>query len=50
MTIKHILKNGQVLEDISGYVITKEQNPEIYRIIEQISKKRRALHETENEK
>lgn len=50
MTIKHILKNGQVLEDISGYVITKEQNPEIYRIIEQISKKRRAESEIKDKK
>lgn len=50
MAIKHVLKSGEVLEDITGYVITRDQNPEIYRVIEQISKKRRALHETENEK
>jgi hypothetical protein len=50
MTIKHILKDGTVLEDISGLVITKEQNPEVYRIIEQIRKKERGKNEKKPEK
>ncbi len=50
MAIKHILKDGTVLEDITGYVITKEQNPEVYRVIEQIRKKERGKHEKKSEK
>jgi hypothetical protein len=48
MTIKHVLKDGTVLEDISGVVITREQNPEIYRVIEQIRKKGSGENETKN--
>lgn len=50
MQIKHILKDGTVLEDISGLVITKEQNPEVYRVIDQIRKKERGKHEKKSEK
>ena len=39
MAIKHVLRSGEVLEDITGYVITREHNPEVYRVIEQIRKK-----------
>ena len=48
MTIKHVLKDGTVLEDISGIVITREQNPEVYRAIEQIRKKGSGKNETKN--
>lgn len=48
MKVVHILKNGEVLEDISGIVITREQNPEIYRVIEQIREKGRRKDETKN--
>ena len=48
MTIKHILKDGTALDDISGIVITREQNPEIYRVIEQIREKGRRKDETKN--
>lgn len=50
MTIKHVLKDGTVLEDISGIVITREQNPEVYRVIEQIRKKGSGENETKDEK
>ena len=50
MAIKHILKDGTVLEDISGIVITREDNPEIYRVVEQIRKKERGKHEKKSEK
>jgi hypothetical protein len=50
MAIKHVLRNGEVLEDISGVVITREQNPEIYRVIEQIRKRERGKDEKKNEK
>ena len=48
MTIKHILKDGTALDDISGIVITREQNSEIYRVIEQIREKGRRKDETKN--
>lgn len=50
MTIRHVLRNGEVLEDITGYVITREQNPEVYRVIEQIRKRERGKDEKKNEK
>lgn len=50
MAIKHVLRNGEVLEDITGYVITREQNPEVYRVIEQIRKKERGRNEKTNKK
>ncbi|MBR2540388.1 MAG: hypothetical protein IKE85_06130 [Mogibacterium sp.] len=48
MAIKHVLKNGEVLEDITGYVISREQNPEVYRVIDQIRKKGSGKNETKN--
>lgn len=48
MTIKHVLRNGEVLEDITGYVITREDNPEIYRVVEKIRKKGSGENETKN--
>lgn len=48
MAIRHVLRNGEVLEDITGYVITREQNPEVYRVIEQIRKKGSGENETKN--
>lgn len=50
MTIKHVLKDGTVLDDISGIVITREDNPEIYRVVEKIRKKGSWENETKNEK
>jgi hypothetical protein len=50
MKVVHVLQSGEVLEDISGIVITREQNPEIYRVIEQIRKKGSGENETKNEK
>lgn len=31
--VKHVLKDGTVLDDISGIVITREQFPEVYKIL-----------------
>ena len=33
--VKHVLKDGTVLDDIEGFVITREMMPELYRFIEQ---------------
>ena len=32
--IKHVLKDGKVLKDISGHKVTKEGLPEIFMILE----------------
>ena len=32
--VKHILKNGIVLQDITGHVVKKEENPIVYRILD----------------
>lgn len=32
--IIHILKNGTVLQDITGHVVKKEENPLIYSILD----------------
>lgn len=50
MAIKHVLKDGTVLDDISGIVITREDNPEIYRVVEKIRKKGSGKNETKNKK
>lgn len=37
MEIKHILKNGAVLADISGHVVKVSENPKIYEVMNQIN-------------
>lgn len=34
--VKHVLKDGTVLDDISGHVITREQFPEVYDIMDRV--------------
>lgn len=41
MAVKHVLRSGEVLDDISGRVIKKEDCPELYRIIEKIRREKR---------
>ena len=36
--VKHILKDGTQVNDISGVVITQEQFPLVYRIIDKIGR------------
>lgn len=40
MNIKHILKNGKVLHDITGHKVTRKDAPMTYQIIEQMNKER----------
>lgn len=35
--VKHILKDGTVLDDISGIVIKKEQFPAVYEILDRLN-------------
>lgn len=37
--VKHIMKNGQVLEDITGHVVTREAVPVVYEIASRMRKK-----------
>ena len=39
--IKHVLKDGTVLADMTGHVVKKEDAPMVYQIIEQITRKER---------
>lgn len=35
--VKHVLKDGTVLDDISGIVIKKEQFPAVYEILDRLN-------------
>lgn len=37
--VKHVLKDGTVVDDISGVVITKEQFPKVYEILQKIGER-----------
>ena len=37
--IKHILKDGKVIEDISGHVVKRKDAPVTYELLEQIKRK-----------
>ena len=39
--VKHILKDGTVLKDITGHVVKKEDVPLAYALIDQINEERR---------
>lgn len=36
--VKHVLKNGTVLNDIQGHVVTRAQAPTVYKVLESIRK------------
>lgn len=36
MAIKHVLKDGTELDDITGFVVCKENNPKVYEILGRI--------------
>lgn len=40
MVIKHILKDGRVLDDITGHVVKKEDVPSAYALMEQMNVER----------
>ena len=49
MTIKHIMKDGRVLDSIAGYVVTKEDCPQVYDLIDRLNQEG-AKHEKKNKK
>jgi hypothetical protein len=38
--IRHVLKDGTVLDDITGYVVNKKDAPMVYDLVERISRGR----------
>ena len=38
--VKHVMKDGTVLDDITGHVVRKKDVPSIYALIEEINRKR----------
>lgn len=44
--IKHILKDGTVLNDITGHVVKKDDVKEVYIIINKINQKKTQLRRT----
>ena len=46
--ITHILKDGTILDDISGHKVTREDAPTVYEILEQLKKQRRESNDRDN--
>lgn len=46
ITIKHVLKDGTQLDDITGHVIKAEDHPLLYEVISNIEKKEGDEHAT----
>ena len=38
--VRHVLKDGTVLDDITGHVVKKEDVPSAYALIDEINQKR----------
>lgn len=36
--VKHILRSGEILDDITGHVVKQEDVPEVYEIRERMNK------------
>ena len=43
--VKHIMKDGTVLNDITGHTVKMEDAPTVYEILERLKKKRRESHD-----
>lgn len=46
--ITHIMKDGTVLEDITGHVVKVEDAEPVYRLLDKINREANANHETVN--
>lgn len=45
--IRHHLKDGRILTDITGHVVKKEDVPAVYSLIDQINEEKRAKGKNE---
>lgn len=45
--IRHHLKDGRILTDITGHVVKKEDVPLVYSLIDQINEEKRAKKQNE---
>lgn len=45
--IRHHLKDGRILTDITGHIVKKEDVPAVYSLIDQINKEKRAKQQNE---
>lgn len=43
--VKHIMKDGTVLNDITGHMVKRVDAPTVYEILERLKKKRRESHD-----
>lgn len=39
--IRHVLKDGTALKDITGHQITRKDNPRVYEILERMNERRK---------
>lgn len=46
--VKHVLKDGTVLEDITGHVVKEADCPMVYALLERIERERNEEKETGN--
>lgn len=43
--VKHILKNGTVLDDISGHIVKMEDAEAVYQIMDKLNEERMRKHD-----
>ena len=43
--VTHVLSDGTTLKDISGHMVTREDAPTVYEILEKLKKQRRESHD-----
>ena len=39
--IQHILKDGRMLQDITGHQVTRKDNPRVYEILDRVNERRK---------
>ena len=49
MAVINILKDGTVIEDLTGYKVTREMLPGLYAVLDQINKRRSEHEEAQKE-
>lgn len=40
--IQHILKDGRMLQDITGHQVTRKDNPRVYEILDRANERRKS--------